>query len=138
VLDWLVTQGLTSGDPAFRECLDQWSLRALRLGPDIETLCGSRGAVLAELGRWEEARSMLSKMVAAEGSFDAFMTQVYLARAEDALGNAAAAKDLVEAARKTSASLPTSDATSKLLPRLESELGLAPAHGERGPVSASQ
>jgi peptidase M50-like protein len=123
VLDWLVTRGLTSGDSAFRERLDEWSLRALQLGPDVETLRGSRGAVLAELGRWEAAKSMLSKVVAADGSFDALMTQIYLARAEHALGNTSVAKDLAAAARKTSAALPVSDATSKLLPRLEAELG---------------
>ena len=67
---------------------------------------------------------MLAKVAAAEGSFDAFMTQIYLARAEHALGNTATAKKLAEAARTISGSLPVSDATSNLLPRLEAELGM--------------
>jgi hypothetical protein len=124
VLDWLVTTGLTSGDPAFRERLDHWSLRALQLGPDINTLRGSRGSVLVELGRWEEGKAMLSKVDAAEGSFDALMTQIYLARAEHALGNTAAAKALAEAARNTGASHPQSPALTRLLPQLEAELGI--------------
>src|SRR5712691_6883057 len=53
VLDALVTDGLISGDPAVRARLDEWSLQALELGPELPTLLGTRGAVLVELGRYE-------------------------------------------------------------------------------------
>jgi hypothetical protein len=121
-LDSLITTGLISGDPEFRARLDAWSLRAIELGPDIETLRGSRGAALVELGRWQEGKAMLSKLAAAEGTFDAFMTQMYLARAEHALGDAAAAAALMEAARKTAEASPQSPAVTRLLPRIEAEL----------------
>jgi len=123
-LDGLITNGLISGDPAFRAWLDGWSRRAIELAPDAQTVRGSRGAALVELGRWEEGKAMLSTVAAVEGSFDALMTQTYLARAEHALGNTAAAKALAEAARKTGASHPQSPAVTRLLPQLEAELGL--------------
>jgi hypothetical protein len=91
VLDSLVTSGLISGDPAFRGQLDAWSQRAFKLGPDALTLRASRGAVLVDVGRWEEGKAMLSQVSAIEGSFDLLMTQVYLARAEYALGSCIAA-----------------------------------------------
>jgi peptidase M50-like protein len=122
-LDALITNGLISGDPAFRTRLDAWSRRAIELAPDAPTLLGSRGAVLVELGRHEEGQAMLSKVAAAEASFDALMTQLYLARAEHALGNAAVARALAEAARKTAASYPQTPVVTVLLPRLEAELG---------------
>jgi hypothetical protein len=37
----------------------------LRLGPDIATLRGSRGAVLVELGRYHEGKALLVSLVGA-------------------------------------------------------------------------
>jgi hypothetical protein len=53
VLDTLVTDGLVFGDAHLCSRLDEWSARALELGPEINTLRGSRGAVLVSLGRYE-------------------------------------------------------------------------------------
>jgi hypothetical protein len=119
VLDALVTTGLIWGKPSLRTQLDQWSLRALQLGPHVETLRGSRGAVLVELGRWEEGKTVLAGLAAAEGSFDAFMKQAYLARAEYALGNQASAEQLAGAARGSAAGLAYDPAVKLLLTRLE-------------------
>ncbi len=57
-LDALVTNGLIYRDPPLRAHLDAWSQQALRFGPDIATLRGSRGAVLVELGRYEEGKAL--------------------------------------------------------------------------------
>jgi Peptidase family M50 len=123
-LDSLITTGLILGDPALRARLDRWSLRALQLGPHVPTLRGSRGAVLVELGRYEEGKALLAGFGAAEGSFDAFMNQVYLARAEQALGDSAAAVRFAEAARKTAASHLQAPGVKLLLQRLEAQLGI--------------
>jgi Peptidase family M50 len=123
-LDSLITIGLILGDPPLRARLDQWSRRALQLGPHIPTLRGSRGAVLVELGRCEEGKALLAGFAVAEGSFDAFMNHVYLARAEHALTNRAAAVRFAEAARKTAALHPQVPGVRLLLRRLEAQLGI--------------
>jgi hypothetical protein len=56
VLDTLLTYGLACGDTELRPHLDEWSLRASELGPEIATLIGTRGAVLVELGQFAAGR----------------------------------------------------------------------------------
>jgi hypothetical protein len=123
VLDALVTEGLNSADPALRSQLDDWSLRALQLGPDLKTLLGSRGAVLAELGCYAEAKAILVPLVAAENSepFDLFLNQFFLARAERALGNVEAAQSLAASARKAAKTIGDFPPAASMLARLESE-----------------
>ena len=101
VLDALVTDGLIFADPDVRPELDQWSLRALQLGPKVKTLTGSRGAVLVELGRYQEGKQLLEAVAFSSDAapFDAFMSQLFLARAEHTLGNAVSARDLMARAR---------------------------------------
>jgi peptidase M50-like protein len=77
---------------------------------------------LVDVGRWEEGKAILSLVAAIEGSFDLLMTQIYLARAEYALGNPAAARALAEAARRTGEAHPHWPVVTMLLPRLEAEL----------------
>jgi hypothetical protein len=120
-LDALVTSGLIYRDPPLRAHLDAWSQQALRLGPDIATLRGSRGAVLVELGRYEEGKVLLVPLVGAQPgkSFDAFMVSVFLAHAEHALGNIAAARALAAAARENVEAVPEA---AFMLSRLDAEL----------------
>ena len=86
VLDFLVTEGLIFADPVLRPELDAWSLRALQLEPQAMTLVGSRGAVLVEIGRYQEGKSLLETVLFADGAapFDLFMSRIFLARAEHA------------------------------------------------------
>ena len=104
-LDWLITDGLTPtptfADPLLRRKLDEWSEQALRLGPKVKTLIGSRGSVLVELGRYQEGKALLRTVVFAKGAplMDSLLTRIFLARAEHALGNAAAARRLMVEAR---------------------------------------
>jgi len=81
--------------------LDLWSQRALRLGPKVKTLIASRGAVLIELGRYHEGKALLETVAFAEGAplTDSLLNRIFLARAEHALGNAAAAGRLLAEAR---------------------------------------
>jgi hypothetical protein len=120
-LDALVTSGLMYRDPALRAHLDAWSQEALRLGPDIATLRGSRGAVLVELGRYQEGKALLLPLVDAQpgDSFDTFMSCVSLAHAEHAMGNVAAARAFATMARDNVEAIPQA---AFLLSRLDAEL----------------
>ena len=73
----------------------------LRLGPKVKTLIASRGAVLIELGRYHEGKALLETVAFAEGAplADSLLNRIFLARAEHALGNAAAASRLLAEAR---------------------------------------
>ena len=84
-----------------RPDLDLWSQRALRLGPKVKTLIASRGAVLIELGRHREGKALLETVAFADGVSlaDSLLNRIFLARAEHALGNAAAAGRLLAEAR---------------------------------------
>jgi hypothetical protein len=127
VLDALVTDGLLYGDPELRFQLDEWSQRALQLGPDIKTLLGSRGAVLVELGQYEKGKALLEKAAVAGRSnpFDSIMTSIFLARAKHALGDAAAARRLMAAARMEVETGEPSQGVISLIKRTEAELGPA-------------
>jgi len=65
VLDALATDGLVSRDPAVLPHLDDWSRQALALGPELPTPLGGRGAVLVEVGRYEEGKALLAPLAAA-------------------------------------------------------------------------
>src|SRR5262249_16579620 len=102
ITDWLMTNRLAaagpiSADPSLRRKLDAWSDRAMRLGPKIKTIVASRGAVLVELGRYGEAKALLQSLASIKGAplLDSLLNRVYLARAEHAWGNAAAARRLM-------------------------------------------
>jgi Peptidase family M50 len=125
VLDALVTDGLLYGDPDLRPRLDEWSLRALQLGPQVKTLLGSRGAVLVELGRYKDGKALLEQAAASHrsDSFGSFMTNIFLARAEHALGDAPAARRLMTAARMEVETGSMSPGVVSLIKRTEAELG---------------
>jgi hypothetical protein len=122
VLDALITDGIVSRDPAARLHLDAWSRQALALGPDLTTLQGSRGAVLVELGRYDEGKTLLAPLAGPDQpvSFDAFMSRTFLALAERGLGNEAAARQLADAARATAKAAGASPRA--MLARLDSEI----------------
>src|SRR5262245_20076066 len=68
VLDAVMTNALLFGAPELCSRLDEWSRRALELGPDVPTIRGSYGSGLVELGRDEEGKAVLEPVVAADGS----------------------------------------------------------------------
>ena len=125
VLDALVTDGLLFADPMLLTGLEQWSLRALQLGPGVRTVVGSRGAALVELGRYQEGKALLETVaftVDAE-PFDALMSRIFLARAEHALGNAAAAAALMTQVRSMTAQAGVLEpAVISLIERIEREI----------------
>jgi Peptidase family M50 len=123
VLDLLITDALLHGDPQLRPRLDEWSQRALEMAPEIATLRGSRGAALVELGRPAEGKALLESVLAAEPtSFDALLSHIFLARAEHALGNLAAARHIAARARAISDAGTFPPRVRQLLESLETEV----------------
>ena len=104
VLDALVTDGLVSGNPAVRERLDEWSLQALELGP--------------------AGKALLAPIVAANlaAPFDSLMSQAFLARAERALGDEAAAQHFTNAARAIAEAIEVTRRVRAMLARHEAEM----------------
>src|SRR5262245_30738266 len=136
-LDWVISNWLTMdglagarpilADPGFRPKLDEWSDRAMRLGPRIKTIVGSRAAVLVELGRYAEGKALLQNLVSIKGAplLDALLIRIYLARAEHALGNAAAARRLIgqaQAIARTEARPPALTTWMRLIQREAREM----------------
>jgi len=125
VIDTLVTHALVCGDASLRPRLDALTQRALRLVPH-DTLSGSRGAALVEIGRYAEGKAVLEALIARSGlaPFDIFMTEVHLARAEHGLGNREAGSRWAVAARRSAEACNTL-ATSLMLARMDMELAVA-------------
>jgi hypothetical protein len=136
-LDWVITNWLMTNslavagpifpDPSLRPKLDEWSDRAVRLGPKIKTLVASRAAVLVELGRYREGRALLQTLVSIKGAplMDALLNRIFLARAEHALGNAAAARRLIgqaQAIARAEARPPVLTAWMRLIQREAREM----------------
>jgi hypothetical protein len=88
------------------------------------TLVGSRGAVLVEIGRYQEGKALLETVAFANEApwFDLLMSRIFLARAEHALGNAAAVDDLVTDARAIAQPSTSWPAVTALIGRIESEM----------------
>jgi predicted Zn-dependent protease len=125
----LVTDGLLFADPMLLAEMEQWSLRALQLGPEVRTLVGSRGAVLIELGRYQEGKALLEGVAFTVDTepFDVLMSSIFLARAEHALGNAAAAAALMAQVRSQTAQAGAhGPAVVSLIERIEREIQAPP------------
>jgi hypothetical protein len=96
----------------------------LRLGPKVKTLIASRGAVLIELGRYHEGKALLETVAFAEAATlaDSLLNRIFLARAEHALGNAAAAGRLLAEARAIARSSFRGPARTAWIGRIQREV----------------
>jgi len=145
-LDWAITNWLAMdgraaarpvlAEPGLRPKPDEWSDRAMRLGPRVKTIVGSRAAVLVELGRYAEAKALLRNLVPIKGApvFDALLNRIYLARAEHALGNAAVARSLIgqaQAIARAGAPAPVVAARLQLIQRATREMRSPPPRRAR-------
>jgi hypothetical protein len=126
VLDVLITWGLTAADPSpLHEKLDRWSQRALELGNDLATIRGSRGAVLALLGRYQEAKALLATVPTSGDAplMDVIMTKISLAQALSDLGEQSEAQRLIAEARAAAPAKEPVPGVLRLLARVEAEIG---------------
>ena len=129
VLDSLLTYGLISGDRKLRPHLEEWSVRALNLVPNLPTLVGTRGSVLVELGHHGAGKSLLLPLAlefeqhaaSSDGQFDALMIELFLARAEFALGNVEAASAMAAAAQRTAKPILSSPSVRMVMARFDRE-----------------
>jgi Peptidase family M50 len=96
ISDWFVFAG-----PATPGEVDQWSLRLLELGPEIETLKGTRGAVLTMIGRHEEGKAGLTVFAQKPNltQLDQLLTKAFLAYANLGLGKTAEARGMIAAVK---------------------------------------
>jgi Peptidase family M50 len=129
VLDSLLTYGLVSGDTKLRPHLDEWSVRALNLAPNLPTLVGTRGSVLVELGHHEAGKSLLLPLAlevdqhaaSADRQFDALMIELFLARSEYALGNVERASVMAVTAQQIAKPILSSPAVRLVMARFDRE-----------------
>lgn len=136
-LDMLVTFYL-GHDPGMQlENLDRWSQSALDLNPDRATSRGSRGAVLIELGRYEEGLDMLAHAEHGD-AFNRSLNEAFSALAFYRLGDLSAAKAMLETARTTSRTLDLPNPfVSNILDRIGREM-MAEAIAPKAPKMTSE
>ncbi|MDB6054817.1 MAG: hypothetical protein JWN25_2340, partial [Verrucomicrobiales bacterium] len=92
VLDCLACLPHMSGIIDYLPEADRWSMMASELAPNLVTLQGTRGAVLADQGRYSEARPILEKVYKASGADnDKGIACLFLALCAKAEGDAKAA-----------------------------------------------
>jgi tetratricopeptide (TPR) repeat protein len=114
------------GDAESFDEADRYSDEALAAAPDAVLVKGTRGAVLARLGRGEEAIPLLLAGLSAPTSPSRQYTKCFLARALTLAGRLDEARSALEEARRL-------DATCVLIPWVEAGLdsqGLAPGAAE--------
>jgi hypothetical protein len=125
VLDALGTDALLFRDPALLVHLDEWSLRALTLAPDIGTVRGTRGGALVELGRYAEAKVYLEPLTSPEQTpLDRVLSHAFLARAERGLGDTAAARRHVSEARRVSSATALSRTITTFVESIAADVGV--------------
>ena len=88
ILDNLVSIVAIKGYKKYLNDADRWSREAIRLASQSKTLKGTRGAILVELGRYEEGKQMLLPLTEPENeALDIAISSCYIAKAEYFLGN---------------------------------------------------
>jgi Flp pilus assembly protein TadD len=116
LLDQYVSLLLAHGRGDWVSEADRLSYDALLLAPESVTLRGTRGAVLAELGRNAEARRLLNDVLAhTESDVDRVYCHIYLAWLDAQEGRRSAAIDNLERAK-------TMGVAIGALPRLETKI----------------
>src|SRR5262249_59625062 len=117
-----------SGDRKLYPHLEEWSVRTLNLAPKVPTLVRTRGSILVELGQHEAGKSLLlplavevEQQASFEGQFDFLMTQLFLARAEYALGNVERASVLAATARGIAKPIMSSHGVRLVMARFDRE-----------------
>jgi len=123
VLDHLITTALLSDDAGMIAKIDEWSIRALDLAPLAEPLAGSRGGVLARLGRYAEAKLLLAPIAWKTGDMiEQAMCRLFLAYAEHGLGNTEEAHRCLDGVRQMTGIESATSHFKNCLARFEAEI----------------
>src|SRR5262249_29184135 len=88
LLDILASIVINLGQKQYLAQADRWSQEALKLADRSKTIQVTRGAILIELGQYEEGKQMLL-LLAKPGNdpVDVVISSYYLAKADHRLGN---------------------------------------------------
>jgi len=88
ILDTLAAIVINHGQKQYLTQADRWSQEALKLAGHSKTIQGTRGAILIELGQYEEGKQMLFPITEPDNDpFDIAISSYYLAKADHHLGN---------------------------------------------------
>jgi tetratricopeptide (TPR) repeat protein len=99
---------------------DAWSQEAMKLAGYSKTVQGTRGAILIELGKYEEGMRMLIQLTEPDNDpLDIAISSCYLAKAEHHLGNNEQAWSWLKLAEKAGVQVPE---LSELFARVKQEL----------------
>ncbi len=123
VLDSLITNALMTREPSLVGRIDGWSLRALELAPRAVPLLSTRGGVLAELGRYEEARQILDPLAwQTKEPNEQIMCRMFLGHCQFKLGNMQEAYRCLWSVRHLAKSTADVGLFGKRLSEIESEI----------------
>jgi predicted Zn-dependent protease len=120
ILDMLASIVIVHGQKQYLTQADVWSRKAMKIAGNSKTVRGTRGAVLIELGRYEEGMRMLLQLTEPDNHpLDIAISSCYLAKVEHRLGNGEQAWSWFELAEKTGKQIPD---LSEMLARAKQEL----------------
>src|SRR5262249_32660167 len=88
ILEILASIVISHGQKQYLTQADGWSQEALKLASYSKTVQGTRGAILVELGKYDEGKQMLVPITEPENDpIDIAISNYYLAKADHSLGN---------------------------------------------------
>lgn len=88
IFDYLACIVAINGHKQYLNDADYWSKEAIELASYSKTLKGTRGAILIELGRYDEGKQLLLPLTEPENdTIDIAISSCYIAKAEYFLGN---------------------------------------------------
>jgi len=107
ILDMLASIVIIHGQKQYLTQADGWSQEAMKLAGFSKTIQGTRGAILVELGKYEEGKQMLFPLTAPDNDpIDIAIGGYYLAKADHRLGNSEQALVLLKQAEKVGQKVP--------------------------------
>ena len=118
-IDHLITLFLNYGIAEWATEIDRWSYGALLASPNSVTLRGTRGSVLAELGRNAEARALLAEVLAdTDSTIDRVFCHTYLAWLDAQAGKRDSARRHLKEAKALALPLPALERIEKKISAL--------------------
>jgi tetratricopeptide (TPR) repeat protein len=116
LFDILASIVINHGEIKYLQKADEWSDQALSLDKDIKTLQGTRGAILIELGRYDEGKKMLLPLTERGNEpVDIAISCCYIAKADFYLGKEHSARNWLKLSEKVGG-------TNEILLRIQKEI----------------
>ncbi|MBD1911174.1 MULTISPECIES: M50 family metallopeptidase [unclassified Leptolyngbya] len=124
ILDTLLSIVINNGQMQYLTQADHWSERAIKAAGHSKTIQGTRGAILAELGRYAEAKKMLLPLTEpGQEAIDFTISCWYLAKIDYHLGNSEKVRYWLKQAEQFGSD---SASISSILDRILNEIGEKP------------